>query len=74
VPDSEIFKIEAIVDKNILEFYINDGELYYVTAFNGKKTPKVEASVTGGTGGRGGNRKFILKKLEVNELSSIWGE
>jgi len=74
VPDSEIFKIEAIVDKNILEFYINDGELYYVTAFNGKKTPKVEASVAGGPGGRGGNRKFILKKLEVNELSSIWGK
>ena len=76
VPNSEIFKIEAIVDKNILEFYINDGELYYVTAFNGEKTNKIEASVAGGRGtgqGMGGsNRKVILKRLEVHELNSIW--
>jgi hypothetical protein len=25
VSDSDIFKIEAIIDKNILEFFINDG-------------------------------------------------
>jgi fructan beta-fructosidase len=77
VPNSEIFKIEAIVDKNILEFFINDGELYYVTAFNGEKTNKIEASVaagrsTGGQGLGGSSRKVILKKLEVHELSSIW--
>jgi fructan beta-fructosidase len=77
VPDSDIFKIEAIIDKNILEFFINDGEMYYVTAFNGEKTNKIEALVSGGRGPGGpvfgvGNRKFILKKLEVNELKSIW--
>jgi sucrose-6-phosphate hydrolase SacC (GH32 family) len=76
VPNSEIFKIEAIVDKNILEFFINDGELYYVTAFNGKKTSRVEASVAAGRGRgsrfSGPNRKIILKKLEVSELNSIW--
>jgi fructan beta-fructosidase len=72
VPGSDIFKIEAIVDKNILEFYVNDGELYYVTAFNGLKGSRVEASVPGGPGGRGGTRKFVLKKLEVNELNPIW--
>jgi sucrose-6-phosphate hydrolase SacC (GH32 family) len=77
IPGSSIFKIEAIVDKNILEFFINDGELYYVTAFNGEKTKKIEALVSGGRGPGGpgfgiGNRKLILKKLEVNELNSIW--
>jgi fructan beta-fructosidase len=72
VAGSDIFKIEAIIDKNILEIYINDGELYYVTAFNGVKSPKVEALVPGGSGARGGNGKFILLKLEVSELKSIW--
>lgn len=72
IPGSEIFKIEAIVDKNILEFYVNDGELYYVTPFNGKKTGRIEALVQSTPNNRGGNRKFILKKLEVYELNSIW--
>lgn len=67
----DIFKVEAIVDKNILEFFINDGELYYVTAFNGVKSPKVEAFVPG-SAGKASSRKFILRKLEVNELNSIW--
>lgn len=65
-PTSNVFKVEAIVDKNMLEFFINDGELYYVVPFNGKKTGKVEA-MTGDA-----NRKFIVKKLVVHELSSIW--
>lgn len=74
VTSSDIFKIEAIVDKNILEFYINDGELYYVTAFNGEKISKIEASVPGNDRGPFArrNQKFILKKLEVHELNSIW--
>jgi hypothetical protein len=74
VTGSDIFKIEAIVDKNILELFVNDGELYYVTAFNGKKIPKIEASVPVNNRGPFGrqNQKFILKKLEVNELNSIW--
>jgi fructan beta-fructosidase len=67
-PTSNIFKIEAIVDKNILEFYINDGELYYVTAFEGKKTGNIEVLVPGNDA----KRKFVLKKLEVHELNSIW--
>jgi fructan beta-fructosidase len=74
VAESDIFKIEAIVDKNLLEFFINDGELYYVTEFSGKKTPRIEASIPGSTGGRSANRKFILKRLEVHELKSIWGQ
>lgn len=73
-------KIEAIRDKNILEVYINDGELYYVTEIIGTNTDKVEALVSMPTGmGLGGGgaataatRKFILKKLEVHELNSIW--
>jgi fructan beta-fructosidase len=67
-PQSATFKIEAIVDKNILEFFINDGELYYVTAFNGRKNDKVEALATD----RDPTRKFFVKKLEVHELNSIW--
>lgn len=77
VATGDTFKIEAIVDKNILEFFINDGELYYVTEFKGGKNGKIEASVK--AGGRPGGpppipRKFIVKKLEVHELSSIWNK
>jgi fructan beta-fructosidase len=72
VTDADIFKIEAIVDKNILEVFVNDGELYFATAFNGKKTARIEASIAGSASGRGGIRKFILKRLEVDELNSIW--
>jgi fructan beta-fructosidase len=71
---ADTFKIEAIVDKNILEFFVNDGELYYVTEFAGAKNGKVEASVraTPGRGGQAISRKFIVNKMEVYELNSIW--
>ena len=75
VTDAKIFKIEAIVDKNLLEFFINDGELYYVTEFAGKKSPVVEALIPSAQGGgqrAASPRKFIVKRLEVNELNSIW--
>lgn len=75
VTDAKIFKIEAIVDKNLLEFFINDGELYYVTEFSGKKSPVVEALIPGAQGGGqrvASPRKFIVKRLEVHELNSIW--
>lgn len=71
---SDIFKIEALVDKNLLEFFINDGELYYVTEFKGKKSSDIKVSVPPKSGERESNQKFILKKLEVNELNSIWGK
>lgn len=67
-PTDATFKIEAIVDKNMLEFFINDGELYYVTAFTGRKNDNVEAQATD----RDPNRKFLVRKLEVHELNSIW--
>ncbi len=75
VTDAKIFKIEAIVDKNLLEFFINDGELYYVTEFAGKKSPVVEALIPSAQGGgqrAASPRKFIVKRLEVHELNSIW--
>jgi fructan beta-fructosidase len=75
VPGTDVIKIEAIVDKNLLEFYVNDGELYYVTAFNGEKQPVVEAIIAASTQRAGTTavaRKFLVKKLEVNELNSIW--
>jgi len=67
-PDEGVMKIEVIVDKNIIEFFVNDGEVYYVAPFDAEKTKTIEASVKG----RGGSRKSILKKLEVHELKSIW--
>jgi hypothetical protein len=72
--DTDLFKIEAIVDKNIIEFYVNDGELYYATLFDGEKTAKIEASVNSFGGRRGMKRKFIVKKMEVHELKSIWSK
>jgi fructan beta-fructosidase len=75
--DTDIFKIEVILDKNMLEIYINDGELYYVTQFKGPKSGKVEVAAASGNRGGGGagqanTRKFIVKKLEIHELNSIW--
>jgi len=67
-PDTEIFKIEAIVDKNILEVFVNDGELYYVMPFEGPKNGKITAFAKGSPS----NRKTILKRMEVSELRSIW--
>jgi fructan beta-fructosidase len=73
VPSGNEIKFEVILDKNIMECFINDGELYYVTAFNGVPTGKVEVGVPGRSAqGRNSNRKFILKKLEVHELDGIW--
>lgn len=70
----DIFKIEAIVDKNILEIFINDGEIYYVTNFSGEKKRGIEAVVQSSRRPMGPSieRKFIVRKLEVNELKSIW--
>jgi len=68
-PGTEIFKTEVIVDKNIIEIFINDGELYYAMPFEGVKTNAVTAFIRG----RGG-RKTILKKIEVHELRSIWNQ
>ncbi|HXR82182.1 MAG TPA: GH32 C-terminal domain-containing protein, partial [Saprospiraceae bacterium] len=69
-PNEEVMKIEVIVDKNIIEFFVNDGEVYYAAPFNEEKTKTVEASIKG----RGGNRKSILRKMEVHELKSVWFE
>ncbi len=67
-------KIEAIADKNILEVFINDGELYYVLEFGGDKTGKIEAKINPVRSGgqQSAVRKFIVKKLQVHELNSIW--
>ena len=69
-PGSEEFIIEAIVDKNILEVFVNGGELYYAMPFNGDKSKVVEVFIKG----RGNSSKALLKKLEVHELNSIWKE
>jgi len=44
--------------------------VYYAAPFNEEKTKTVEASIKG----RGGNRKSILRKMEVHELKSVWFE
>ena len=67
-PGTEIFKIEAIVDKNIIEVFINDGEIYYVAPFEMEKTGKIDAYARG----RGGERKSLVKKMQVYQLKSIW--
>ncbi len=75
VSPGEKLKIEVIVDKNILEFYVNDGELYYVTDFSGTKAGKVEAFIRPPQNAGQRNavpRKFLVKSLQVYELSSIW--
>ena len=65
--EKEKFTLEVIVDKNIIEIFVNDGELYFAAPYDGNKTNIVEAFVKGR-----GNRKSILQKMEVHELKSIW--
>ena len=62
-------KMEVIVDKAIIEIFINDGELYFVEALNSVKAEKLLKAYAKGLEG---GRKTILKKLEVNELASVW--
>ena len=66
-PGSYNFKIEAIVDKNIIEVFVNDGEIYYPASFDSKKTGRIDAYYRGGD-----DQKVILKRLEVYQLKSIW--
>ncbi|HRG07397.1 MAG TPA: GH32 C-terminal domain-containing protein, partial [Cyclobacteriaceae bacterium] len=65
--DPEKFTLEVIVDKNIIEIFVNNGELYFAAPYDGNKTDIVEAFVKGR-----GNRKSILTQMEVHELKSIW--
>jgi fructan beta-fructosidase len=71
VPEHAVFKIEAIVDKAIIEVFINNGELYFVKALN---SVAAEKSIRVFADGTGEGRKSVLKKLEVNELTSVWAE
>jgi len=66
-PNTEKFRIEAIVDKNTLEIFVNDGELYYTLPFNNRKNGKIDVFAGGDS-----DRKAILKNLEVHQLASIW--
>ncbi|MBC7922813.1 MAG: glycoside hydrolase family 32 protein [Ferruginibacter sp.] len=69
-PDSDHFKIEVIVDKAILEVFVNDGELYYVVPLNSVKAEKkIEVFAKGGP-----ERKTILRKMDIHELGSIWSK
>lgn len=69
VAKDKIFKMEAIIDKTIIEIYINDGELYFVKPFHSSAAEKqIKAFARGGEPGH----KSILKKLEVHELNSVW--
>lgn len=68
-PDTEIFKIEVIVDKNIVEVFVNDGELYFAAPFEGEKTGIVEAFVRAR-----GERRSVLKRLDVHQLHSVWSD
>lgn len=70
VPDNELLKMEVIVDKAILEVFVNDGELYYVVPLNSVGADKsLEIFAKGDA-----EHKTILKKLEVHELHSVWPE
>jgi len=40
-----VFKIEAIVDKNILEVFVNDGEVYFNSELRGPKTGKITSVI-----------------------------
>lgn len=67
--EEDVIKIEVIVDKTIVEVFINDGELYFVKpldAVNGKQEIKAFAKA------RAESNKTVLKKLEVHRLKSVW--
>ncbi len=67
--EGDVLKIEVIVDKTIVEVFINDGELYFVKpldAVSGKQEIKAFAKA------RAKGNKTVLKKLEVHRLTSVW--
>lgn len=71
VSADSVFKIEVVIDKQIAEVFVNDGELYFVKSMpfdNSEKEIKVFAN------GLGDERHAILKRLEIQELKSIWTE
>ncbi|QMU29466.1 glycoside hydrolase family 32 protein [Adhaeribacter radiodurans] len=71
VTEESIFKIEAIVDKAVIEIYVNDGEMYFVKPWNSVTAEKqIKAFAKGLEEGH----KAVLKKLEVHELHSVWPE
>lgn len=74
VPEGDQLKLEVILDGNTLECFVNDGELYYVTNFSGNHTGKIELGIPAGRGPQRGTRKFIVHKLEVYDLKSIWSK
>jgi fructan beta-fructosidase len=68
--NSEYLKIEAIVDKAMLEVFVNEGELYYVASLNPTESDnKIEAFVKGPA-----ETKSMLKSLEIHELKAVWEE
>ncbi len=71
VAEDSVFKIEAIVDKTIAEIFINNGDLYFVKPLN---TTGAEKIIKAYANGLEGGHKTILKKLEVNELNTVWKE
>ena len=67
--EGDVLKIEVIVDKTIVEVFINDGELYFVKpldSVSGKQEIKAFAKA------RAKSNKTVLKKLEVHRLKSVW--
>ena len=69
-PGNDSFKIEVLVDKTIIEVFVNDGALYYVIPYRSVSAKKNIAVLSTGDP----DRKTILKKLEVHELKAIWPE
>ncbi|MEQ9443703.1 MAG: glycoside hydrolase family 32 protein [Cyclobacteriaceae bacterium] len=68
--EGETLKVEVIVDKAIIEVFVNDGELYFVDPLNSVEAKKgIKVFANGG-----GDEKTILKKLEMYQLDSVWKE
>lgn len=70
VLEGDTLKVEVVIDKAIIEVFVNDGELYFVDPLNSVEAePEVRVFANGGD-----RSKTLLKKLSVHKLKSVWAE
>ena len=65
-------ELEVIVDKTLIEVYVNSGRYYWFENYTNGDTDNFSLSFIKGGDPLNENAKTLVKKLEVYELKSIW--
>lgn len=65
-------KIEVLVDKTLIEVYVNDGRYYWFENYDDGDLNNFELSFDKGGDPLNKNPQTLIKKLEIYELQPIW--